>query len=776
MSRAAQEFRAEIQRAGLTPPDEVIADGKLHRFPTNGRRGDDSGWYVLHADGIPAGAFGDWRSGISSTWRADVDRPLTPDEEAAARRRFAELRKKAEAQRQARAERAAALAAEIWKAARPAGEDHPYLKRKGVRPTDTLREMSADELAERLGYAPQARGEALQGRVLIVPVRVGGKLSTLELIDERGRKAALAGGIKRGGYWATGPLPDVGRIVLAEGVATALSIAEALGEPVAAALSVGNLQAAGEAIREARPHAEIVIAADLGDDGKPHPDAIKAAEALRCRLAAPAFAGDPPSGGDFNDVHQVRGLEAVRACIEAAEAPVKVEPKPGQKNAPEGEHALDVRLIRGSDVRVEPVQWLWPGWLAAGKVHILGGAPGTGKTTIAMGLAAAQTTGGRWPDGTRSTAGNVVIWSGEDDPGDTLIPRLALSGADLSRVYFVGDVREGNERRAFDPARDVEPLRRRLAEIGDVKLLIVDPIVSAVAGDSHKNAETRRGLQPLVDLAASMRCALLGITHFSKGTAGREPLERITGSLAFGALARIVLVAAKHKEEGADGRTVRIFCRAKSNLGPDEGGFEYDLHQGEMKTHPGVFATFVQWGAPVEGAARDLLAQAEATEGDERSELEDAKRFLADLLADGPLPSKTVKAEADGAGYSWATIRRAQKALGVEAVKEGGYFGGRQQWRWRLPAIEDAQDAQRERLQDESLKMLKDSEDAHHKNVGTFRKFEHLQGKPPGGDDLDATPEGAQDSIRRSTKNAEHLNGGMSILRAHEWEDGGDVL
>jgi putative DNA primase/helicase len=160
-------------------------------------------------------------------------------------------------------------------------------------------------------------------------------------------------------------------------------------------------------------------------------------------------------------------------------------------------------------------------------MHVFGGAPGTGKTTISMGLAATVTTGGRWPDGTRSIAGNVVIWSGEDDPADTLIPRLALSGADLSRVYFIADIREGNERRSFDPARDMEPLRRKLAEIGGVKLLIVDPVVSAIAGDSHKNAEVRRGLQPLVDLAGSMRCALLGITHFSKGTGGRDPVERL---------------------------------------------------------------------------------------------------------------------------------------------------------------------------------------------------------------------------------------------------------
>ncbi|CAG0994334.1 hypothetical protein MTYP_02455 [Methylophilaceae bacterium] len=418
-------------------------------------------------------------------------------------------------------------------------------------------------------------------------------------------------------------------------------------------------------------------------------------------------------------------LDASRTNANAGEPEMGV-PQPGEENAPASEYARDVNLIRASDVTPEPITWLWNGWLAAGKMHVFGGAPGTGKTTISMGLAATVTTGGHWPDGSRSIAGNVVIWSGEDDPADTLIPRLTLSGADLSRVYFIADIRDGNERRSFDPARDMEPLRRKLTEIGGVRLLIIDPVVSAIAGDSHKNAEVRRGLQPLVDMAASMRCALLGITHFSKGTGGRDPVERLTGSLAFGALARVVLVAAKHQEEGEDGCTVRLFCRAKSNIGPDDGGFEYDLHQAELKTHPGIFASSVLWGEAVEGAARELLATADATGDDgEGGTLADAKRFLADLLADGPLPVKAVKADADGAGYSWATIRRAQNALGIEPVKEGGHFGGaRQQWVWRMPPAEHAQP---ERLQEESLKMLKSTEDAQQKKVSTFREIEHLQ-------------------------------------------------
>ncbi len=388
---------------------------------------------------------------------------------------------------------------------------------------------------------------------------------------------------------------------------------------------------------------------------------------------------------DFNDMHAMVGPEAVRHCIDAAKPPAPTESPLTAAKGFSDEYMCSVELLRASDLKPQPVAWLWDGWLAQGKLHIFGGAPGTGKTTIAMGLAATVTNGGRWPDGTKAPIGNVLIWSGEDDPADTLIPRLALAGADLSRVFFIAEVLQGDERRSFNPAKDMEPLRRKLAEIGEVRLLIIDPVVSAIAGDSHKNAEVRRGLQPLVDMGAAMSCAVLGVTHFSKGTGGRDPVERLTGSIAFGGLARVVLVAAKYQSESDDGGTVRLFCRSKSNIGPDNGGYKYDLHQGELKTHPGIFASRVLWGDVVEGAARELLAEADAT-SDEGGTTADVKQFLADLLSEGAMPVKLIKADVEGAGYAWRTVERAKKALGIEAIKEGGTIGGKgQQWFWRLP-------------------------------------------------------------------------------------------
>ncbi|MGA1676293.1 MAG: AAA family ATPase [Pseudomonadales bacterium] len=342
-------------------------------------------------------------------------------------------------------------------------------------------------------------------------------------------------------------------------------------------------------------------------------------------------------------------------------------------------------------------------------------------------LAAIVTSGRSWPDGAESMVGNVVIWSGEDHPNDTLIPRLILAGANRERIYFIGDIRDGNERRSFDPARDLEPLKRKMEDIGDVRLLIVDPIVSAIVGDSNKNAEVRRGLQPLVDLAAHMRCALLGITHFSKGTGGRDPVERLTGSLAFGAFARVVLVAAKYRTEGDDGLGKRLFCRAKSNIGPDEGGFHYTLDQAELDTDPGIFASAVHWGAGVRGQALELLARADATdEGGEGSALSDAKKFLSETLGTGPVASKTMMAEAKSLGHAEATIRRAKKALKVESFKMG------EQWFSRLLGHEAANTLIATAANRRDMEHAQQAKDAQQNDMSAFDEGEHLVGDTSG--------------------------------------------
>lgn len=347
------------------------------------------------------------------------------------------------------------------------------------------------------------------------------------------------------------------------------------------------------------------------------------------------------------------------------------------------EHA-GIEVLRADQVRIEPIRWLWDGYLARGKMHIIAGAPGTGKTTVALALAATLTTAGRWPDGTTAGTGNVLIWSGEDDPGDTLVPRLRAMDADLSRIAFIDgatEIVDGELRKvAFDPAKHLPALALRVAQEPPA-LVIIDPIVSAVAGDSHKNSETRRGLQPLVDLARLHDFALFGVTHFSKGTQGRDPTERVTGSLAFGALARMVFVATKTREG-------RVFMKSKSNIATDEGGFGYDIEQTQVPNYPDIFASRVLWGAAIEGNAREVLAEAEAEEqtnggGNESTETAEAVEALRDVLSDGEIVAKEAKATMRAAGYTDKVIRLARERLGVLVRRQG--FGKEMKSLWSLP-------------------------------------------------------------------------------------------
>lgn len=402
--------------------------------------------------------------------------------------------------------------------------------------------------------------------------------------------------------------------------------------------------------------------------------------------------------------NSVRSAQRAATPVEAPQAAQVVAPSPTP--AP-----CAVELIRGDLIKPEPISWLWNGWLAGGKLHVIAGAPGTGKTTLALGLAATLTVGGTWPDGTRAPVGDVLIWSGEDSAKDTLVPRLIACGANLSRVHFIGQTTGEEGPRPFDPAHDFTALALEAARLRSLRLVIVDPIVSAVKGDSHKNAEVRNGLQPLVNFGEATDCAILGVSHFSKGTAGRDPVERVTGSLAFGALARLVFATVKETDDNGGGR---LLVRSKSNIGPDGGGFRYELRQVELSGHcAGITATRPEWGAAVDGEAREILASVEQdADPEERSALDEAEQFLRDVLASGPVDNRKVRKMAASEGISEKTLRRAKKRLQVESPKRG-MDGG---FDWRLPP-----------------KMAKNPEDAQQKGMATFGHLGHL--REPGEDE-----------------------------------------
>ncbi len=250
--------------------------------------------------------------------RSAAPRVVIDRDEMQRRRDEREEQAKTEAeQRLLDARKAATLAAAVMSKALPASADHPYLQRKGVGPVDTLRSIAASSLSNLIGYAPASSGERLEGRILIVPVEVDGKLSTIEMIDESGRKAALKGGIKSGGYWRAVKLDGATHILLAEGAATALSAHQCSDKAAVAALSCGNLRKVAQALARDYPGVQITVLADIGNGMD---DARKAADAVGAALAIPDFGVDRRDDQtDFNDLHCSAGAREVARQIDSAQ-------------------------------------------------------------------------------------------------------------------------------------------------------------------------------------------------------------------------------------------------------------------------------------------------------------------------------------------------------------------------------------------------------------------------------------------------------------------------
>jgi hypothetical protein len=352
-----------------------------------------------------------------------------------------------------------------------------------------------------------------------------------------------------------------------------------------------------------------------------------------------------------------------------------------------------VQLVRGDEIDPEPIDWLWKDFLARRKLQIIAGGAGTGKTTIAVNFAAIVTSASEWPDGTKADAGNVVVWSGEDGIADTLLPRFLAAGANPKRVFFVDVIKDQKGSRPFDPAKDMKSLQETIQRIGGTDLIIIDPIVSAISGDSHKNAETRRGLQPVVDLASSVGSALIGITHLSKGTKGASALERVTGSLAFGAVSRIVFLTIKKalpdeqaEDEGGfsllkDDKPIAAFIRAKTNIGKVGGGFEYEL-QPYTITQPKLIETSrVHWRKKLVGNPEWLMSEYESMLGPSDKAVDKAKAFLLRLLTQGPIWVKDIEKYGAQSNISFASLKRAKDESKRKIVTSKQPDG---RWFWSL--------------------------------------------------------------------------------------------
>jgi len=299
MNDAISQFRDAIRAAGLEPPD-VIEPGKLHRFPGVGKRnGNTAGWCKLFDDGL-GGCFGDWSSGFTENWQAKRDKPFSQSERTAFMRRVEEARKHAEAERQQQYADSAAKAASTWNAATTANDDHAYLLRKGIK----------------------ANGARLHQGALVIPVRSGGALHSLQFINDDGSKRFLSGGRISGGYFSIGTIQGADTLCIAEGFATGATIHQATGYPVAVAFNAGNLEPVAKNMRQKQPDLPIVICADDDAETEGNPGITKAnhaALAIGGKVAVPSFGDQRPAGmTDFNDMAALLGLEAVATAIHRA--------------------------------------------------------------------------------------------------------------------------------------------------------------------------------------------------------------------------------------------------------------------------------------------------------------------------------------------------------------------------------------------------------------------------------------------------------------------------
>ncbi len=299
-----QNFIQCIQDSGINPPETLIPDGKLHRFSSNGEKGDDAGWYILFNGTSPGGCFGCWRSGIKKNWHQKPEHRLTPKELAEYRAFLKSAQATHKADEIERHATAARNATTLWTSAAPAPDSHPYLIGKGIT----------------------ACGVRLYENELVIPVcDLDNTPNSLQFINPVGKKRFLSGGKISGNGFVIGNLDGASKVCLAEGFATGASVFTETGLPVVIAFNAGNLLPVAQALRQRYPKMTITICADDDHQTEGNPGLTKATEAavkINGLLAVPLFGENrQKSDTDFNDMQQQLGLGSVRKVIEAAAVP-----------------------------------------------------------------------------------------------------------------------------------------------------------------------------------------------------------------------------------------------------------------------------------------------------------------------------------------------------------------------------------------------------------------------------------------------------------------------
>ncbi|MEM7229439.1 MAG: AAA family ATPase [Planctomycetota bacterium] len=338
-------------------------------------------------------------------------------------------------------------------------------------------------------------------------------------------------------------------------------------------------------------------------------------------------------------------------------------------------------MVNLGDVEPMPVRWLWPGRIARGKLTLLIGDPGQGKSMLTVDLASRVSTGSPWPDTAdqeREPAG-VVMLNAEDDAADTVRPRLDAHSGDACRVNVMRAVTRrptfdaiGENQlidEPFDLTRDLDALGVAISETPNCQLVTVDPI-SAYCGqtDTHRDAAVRGTLAPLSDLAARHGVAVVAVAHMNKSGSG-PAVYRAMGSLAFAAAARAVWVVAADKDD----KRRRLFLPVKNNLAPDVLGLAFGIEDdgggARIGWEPEPINVSADFALGDQGGDRDTSAVDEAAE------------WLTAALEGGPVPAIDLFDRAKADGVSKSALQRAKPRIGAESKRDG--FGG--PWSWSLP-------------------------------------------------------------------------------------------
>ena len=346
--------------------------------------------------------------------------------------------------------------------------------------------------------------------------------------------------------------------------------------------------------------------------------------------------------------------------------------------------------VNAADVEIEDYDWVWPGRFALKKIGLIVGLPDEGKGLVFSDIAARITRGDLWPCGEgQAPLGNIIMLSAEDDVSDTIVPRLLAAGADHKRIEIISMMREAGTERMFSLISDLNALRQKIIEIGNVLMIMIDPITAYLGVgkvDSFRATDVRAILSPLKALAEELRVAIIGIMHFNKKTDVTNVLLRISDSLAYGAAARHVYGVVNDPDNFR-----RLFVKGKNNLARfEQPTLAFGIDEREVgtdkRTGAPIRRPFIVWhDEPVDITATEALSA--AAENKSPSAREDAKQFLKGLFPDNePILSKEGHEAAKEYGIAKRTLERAQRDLGVEIKHDGPTNDkGAKAWRWHPP-------------------------------------------------------------------------------------------